>query len=91
MTEQKPAKNTSDSRGDTDCASPTEVQPLNFGGNFLGGDFKTFDQFLDLVNEVGGAGAVNYAVIEGEREGNNFGGFVFFAVRNQFAMSGAYE
>ena len=48
-----------------------------------------FDLLFDFVNEIGGAGAVDDSMIEGEREGDNFRGFVFRAVRNQFAMSAA--
>jgi len=36
-----------------------------------------FNQFFDFVNEVGGTGAVDDAMVEGERKRNHFGGFVF--------------
>ncbi len=52
-------------------------------------DFELLDLLFYFVDEVGSAGAVDDSMIEGEREGDYFGGFVFLAVRNQFAMGGA--
>ena len=47
------------------------------------------DLFFDFVDEIGGAGAVVYSVIECERERDDFCGFVFLSVRNHFTVSRA--
>ena len=57
----------------------------------VGRDRKVFDLIFDIPNESGRAGAVHYAMIEGQRKGNYFGGFVFVAVRNNFLMRGSNE
>ena len=55
------------------------------------GNLELLDLLFDLVDEVGGTGAVDDSMIEREREGDYFRGFVFLAVGNQFAMGGTYE
>ena len=42
------------------------------------GDREPFDQLLDLVDEIGRAGAVHDAVIEGQRKRDHFHGLRFF-------------
>ena len=53
------------------------------------GNLELLEMLFDFVDEIGGAGAVNDSVIEGEREGNYFRGFVFSLVRNELAVGGA--
>ena len=52
-------------------------------------NFERFDVLFDFVNEACGGGAVQDAMVEREREGNHFGGFVFLPIRNDFVMSSA--
>ena len=55
------------------------------------GNLELLEMLFDFVDEIGGAGAVNDSMIEGEREGDYFRGFVFLAVRSQFSVSGSDE
>jgi hypothetical protein len=59
------------------------LQTLSRGrAGFCGGDFKSFDLFLDLVSEAGRADAVHDAMVERERKRDHVGGFIFVFVWN---------
>ena len=75
-----------------DRASNFKVHVMKFKQNlqtlsrdragFCGGDFKSFDLFLDLVSEAGRADAVHDAMVERERKRDHLGGFIFVFVWN---------
>ena len=65
---------------------------MNSGNRRRRWNRKTLDQFLDLVDETGRAGAVHDAVIEGQRKRNHFrGSALFFPSGEQFVVRGADE
>jgi len=43
-------------------------------------DFEILDLVFDVVNKIGGAGAVDNSMIEGDRKPDHFDGFIFGAV-----------
>jgi len=45
------------------------------------GNLEFLKLLFDFVDKVGGAGAVDDSVVEGERERDDFRGFVFLSVR----------
>jgi hypothetical protein len=75
-----------------DRASNFKVHVMKFKQNlqtlsrdradFCGGDFKSFDLFLDLVSEAGRSDAVHDAMVERERKRDHLGGFIFVFVWN---------
>src|SRR5471032_1469594 len=62
---------------------------LRLSRAFPGRNLELLDLFFDFVNEVGGAGAVDDAMIKSERERNDLCGLLLFPVNQHFLMSGA--
>ena len=56
-----------------------------------GGNFETLDLFLDLVDEIGRAGAVHDAMIEGQRKRDHFRCLLLSFRRRKFVVRGADE
>src|ERR1700730_12974906 len=52
-------------------------------------NLEALDLFLDFVNEAGGAGPIHNAMIERQRQRDDFGGLVFLSVGNNLLMRAA--
>src|SRR5438132_4381872 len=86
----KPANPTKPAKASPPSTKSAHRNGLGLSRGFFRWNSERFDQFFDFVDKVGGAGPVDDAVVEGQGECDDLGGFVFLlAVRNHFAMCAA--